>query len=564
MDTLPEMLPDLLVGFPPAHQADWRAAVERVLAGADIDALTRTIDGVSIPPLYTAADLDPSTIAAPRPLPSRPAGAWTISQRYDHPDIAVVNRQILADLERGADGIWLRLDRAARLGLRPDHPSYARHAGVDGIMLATAEDLERVLAGVHLEMVHLAFDAGAAAYTIANCFREIVERRGLPRESIHVAFDCDPLGTLAAEGRWPGSLAGRPGCLSGLRGQRGQADEIGPSAGELGDVVGLHNGNFPAARVLGVSTLPYHKAGANAVQELAFAQATAVTQLRALAEYGCDAAAASDHRRFIFGIGDDFFTEIAKLRAARQLWARVTGALGGNVKFARPMEIHAVTSPRTVARRDPWINLVRATAQAMAAAIGGADQITMLPFDAAIGPEDDVARRLALNTQAILQAESHLGRILDAAGGSYYVEKLTDELARCAWALFQDIERNGGMGRALVEGRIQAQVAESAAARRAELAASERPNVGATSDPPAAGASQARKTPDLDALRTATLTRFEDYVARHPNRTGFDWPRLVGWSNSEDSPWTEIDLLPAIRDDEPVEAALPVEDAIDG
>ena len=548
--TTPDLSLDL--DFPAIDLDDWRAAAEPLFAGSANDGhmIDPAIEGVVIQPLYTAADVDPVALAAARPISGRPPDGWTIAQRYDHPDIAVANRQILADLERGAGGIWLRLDRAARLGLLPDHPSYAEHAGIDGIMAATAGDIERLLDGVHLEMVHVAFDAGAAAYGVAEHFRHAVKRRGLAPESVHVAFNCDPLGTLAAEGRWPGSLADGPDEVGP------RAGEIGPRAGEIGDLVGLYNVKYPHARVLGVSTLPYHNAGAHEVQELAYALATAVVYLRALAAYGWDAATACSHVRFIFGIGNDFLVEIAKLRAARRLWARVTEALGDNVDQADPMEIHAVTSPRALARQDPWVNLVRVTVQAAAAGIGGANRVTTLPFDAALGLSDNFARRLALHTQSILQAESHLHRVADAAGGSYAIEKLTDTLARRAWALFQEIERAGGMARALRNGGIQAQVAEAAATRRAEIAAGRRPIIGVTEYPPPADLPSVEPAAvDVDSLRASTVARYHEYVARQPYRTGSDWPRLLGWADAESGPGLTIEPLVAVRDAEPFENA---------
>jgi len=541
----------LVSNFPSVHYADWRAAAESALRDARFEGrlVTHTPEGIDIAPLYTgevgAREIGTAAIEAARSaerdsiVVPRSAG-WRIEQRYDHPDPDVANRQIREDLGRGAGGVWLRLDRAARLGIMPGGRTYAAHAGAGGGMIATLEDIERALDAVPLGAIHVAFDAGAAAISVTESFGDLVKRRGLDAGAVRVAFGVDPLGTLAAEGRWPGRLA---------------ADREGDLAGELGDFVGPYIGPFPHVRVLGVSALPYHAAGANAVQELAYALATAAVYLRALARFGYDAVSASRQLRFVFGVGSDAFTEIAKLRAARRLWARVLRALGDGVAAeAGPMVVHAVTSPRTLARRDPWVNLARATAQAAAAAIGGADSVTTLPFDAVPGPAGDLGRRLAINTGLILQAECHLHRIADAAGGSPFAEHLTDQLARRAWAHFQGIERDGGMIHALTSGRAGAEVAAAAEARRAALAGGSRVIVGVTRHPPPQGLPVPEiQQPDLEALRAATIERFNDYVARHPNRTGFDWPRPLGWADAESGRATTIQPLPIGRDAEPFE-----------
>lgn len=339
---------------------------------------------------------------------------------------------------------------------------------------AALDGLARALDGVRLELVHVAFDAGLAAPALAAAVLggDFLATRGVPPAEARLAFDFDPLGQLAAASLDPdGSPALDP-----------------PPGAEwpdlwraLGDAIATLGHTPPGVRTIAVSTLPYHDAGATAIHELAYALATAVEYLRAAADLGWPAEAASRQIRFVFGVGNELFTEIAKLRAARRLWRRVLCALGpGVAPAAGPMVIHAVTSPRARGTRDPWVNLVRGTTQTLAAVIGGADSVTTLPFDGVVGAASDLGRRLAVHTQSILQAEAHVHRIADAAAGSAYVEHLTDAVARQAWATAQAIEHEGGMRRAILAGRIARDVAQATRAQRAAAAAGTSVVVGET------------------------------------------------------------------------------------
>jgi len=213
----------------------------------------------------------------------------------------------------------------------------------------------------------------------------------------------------------------------------------------------------------------YHDAGASEAQELACLCATLVTYLRALDEGGLAPEQALPEIRLALACDTDQFLSIAKLRAARMLVARIAAACGAEAALGA-VRLHATTSQRMMARRNPYVNLLRTVMACSAAVIGGADSITVLPFTWVRGKPDRLARRLARNIQIILQEESALGRVMDPAGGSGYVEELTRALAQKAWGLFQEIEKAGGMPKALESGFVQSMVAETAA-RRAEAVA---------------------------------------------------------------------------------------------
>lgn len=187
---------------------------------------------------------------------------------------------------------------------------------------------------------------------------------------------------------------------------------------------------------------PYHEAGASAAQELGCSLAGGVALLRELTSAGLSVEAALGQLEFRYAATADQFLTIAKLRAARRVWARVAEASGADAAAGAQLQ-HAVTSPVMMSRRDPWVNMLRTTVASLAAGVGGADAVTVLPFDHALGLPDGFARRIARNTSTILMEESHVGRVIDPAGGSWYVERLTDELAQAAWTWFQEIERAG-------------------------------------------------------------------------------------------------------------------------
>jgi methylmalonyl-CoA mutase len=213
----------------------------------------------------------------------------------------------------------------------------------------------------------------------------------------------------------------------------------------------------------------YHRAGGSDAQELGVGTAVGVAYLRALTGAGLSVDDALDAVEFRWAVTAEQFSSIAKLRAARQIWDRIA-ELSGASAARRGQRQHAVTSPAMLTQRDPWVNMLRTTIGCFAAAVGGADAITVLPFDAAIGRSDDFARRIARNTQSILHDESSLARVVDAAGGSWFVESLTHELAEHAWAVFTRIERAGGALTALNSGAIGELLAQTRAARGADIA----------------------------------------------------------------------------------------------
>jgi methylmalonyl-CoA mutase len=306
----------------------------------------------------------------------------------------------------------------------------------------TLAELGKLLTDVDLAHTRIAIDAGGNAAICAL----VMAHAG---SALRGTLGFDPLGTLARDGALPCDLATAQALLV----------ELSRAAAETN----------PQLRAAEISTDAYHLAGANAVQELAYALATGLEYLRWQLAAGSSVAAASAQLGFRVQVASDLFMELAKLRALRLGWAKVVAAYGGDAD-AQSTRIHAVSSARSKTRRDPWVNMLRTTTEAFAAMVGGADAVTTRGFDAALGHSDDFARRIGRNVQVILNEEAHVTQVADAAGGSYYVEVLTDQLARAAWQLLQQIEARGGMGAALASGSIAQEIAEVEKLREAAIA----------------------------------------------------------------------------------------------
>ena len=278
---------------------------------------------------------------------------------------------------------------------------------------------------------------------------------------------------------------------------------------EMGAFAAATAARYPKVRAVSLSTLPYMDAGASEAQELAAMLCTGVAYLRAMSYAGMSADAACGQIEVTVGVDADVFPSIAKLRAARRVWANLAAAVGASPGSRAP-SLYAHTSQRMLTRRDPWVNLLRVTAATFAAGIGGADGLTTHAFDSLLGEPGELGRRMARNTQLLLLEESNLGRVIDPAGGSGYVEALTDELAVAAWSLFQELEAAGGFPTVLVDGSFASRITD-VRTRRLQLVATRRqPITGVSEFPslfedPVAGSSGAATT-----VADSTLDRSSD------------------------------------------------------
>lgn len=431
----------LAAEFPAASREQWQALVEKALKGADFEKrmVSRTADGIRIEPLYTRADaLAGTDTARPGAAPftrggagERPGLGWDIAAMCFESDPAAASAVILEELAGGATSVVLQCSAAGGPGLP-----------------ATREAITAALKDVMLDVCPVGLVAGEASAEAAAALMAAWEAKGIAADRRKGAFAADPLGTFARQG----------GLTQPLDAAIGAAAALAVAAKAM-----------PGVTALMADGQPYHVAGASEAQELGAMLATLVAYLRACETAGLGVGEAMAKIMVGIAADDDQFLTIAKLRAARRLIWRVAEAAGAG-EAAGKVRIASATSLRMMARRDPWTNILRTTIACAGAVIGGADAIVVLPYTFALGKPDRFARRIARNVQIVLQEESNLGRIGDPAGGSWYVEKLTEDVAQAAWKVFQDIEAKGGMAAALASGAVQDMIAATAAARDKAIA----------------------------------------------------------------------------------------------
>jgi methylmalonyl-CoA mutase len=419
----------LAAEFPATERDDWRKLVEAALKGRSFDKLiSKTYDGIAIEPLYERA-------RGAQPVAGRAAGRpWQVLQRVDHPDPREANKQVLDDLENGATGLVLVMAGSIN----------ANGYGLD----ASPQTLARVFDRVHLDAgITIDFNLSAATRGAAGHFAELAKQRGLAPSAIDMRAGINPIGGFAAAGSAPGPWHVLSHIFSERVRELNGKGFRGPFAVADGRII--------------------HDAGGSEAQELAFALASAVEYLRALTANSVEPDAARGMIYFRLAADADEFLTIAKFRSLRKLWARVEDACG---LAPKPAYVAAETAWRMMTRRDPYVNMLRTTIAVTAAGLGGADSILALPYTAALGLPDALARRIARNMQLILQEESNLAKVADPAAGSGGIEDLTAQLCGAAWAQFQEIEKAGGIWKALESGLVQQKVAAVRAERQKAVA----------------------------------------------------------------------------------------------
>ncbi|MHC4945739.1 MAG: acyl-CoA mutase large subunit family protein, partial [Planctomycetota bacterium] len=438
---------------------EWKREAERLLKGASFEKRlkTRTLEGFLLEPIYKAdnlaglshVDTFPGTPPYVRgfPLLRDKQSPWWIAQEISSPSIDEARNELSRELERGATAAILCIDRAGRQGLDPESAADGT-VGRGGVSIATAAELAEVLEDIDPGKVPIWLKVGSSGMACLGFYIVAAENRGIASERLSNAVAMDPLAEWIREGALPLTME--------------------KAFDEMAEMTAWARKHAPAVGTTWVHGEVFHDGGAHAVQELAFSLAAAVQYLRSLEERDLAPERSIPHFRFSFSLGSQFFMEVAKLRAARLLWNRVLHACEVPVE-QRSFRMHCSTSGFAATRIDPHVNLLRATTQALSGIVGGADSLCVAPFDAPFRQPDRFSRRIARNIQLILKDEAHLKEIMDPAAGSWYVERLTHELAHAAWELFRKVEGMGGMVEALEQGFPQAEVAKTAAQRRDAL-----------------------------------------------------------------------------------------------
>ncbi len=478
--------------FVGSSDEEWRLLAEKALKGRSFQQalVHETYDGIAIDPLYKGGEAAvnggyPGFFPFVRGFGPIPADglAWRSRQRFWHPDPGATNAQILKDLEGGVTSLGIVFDRTVRQNIAESQVGFSEFLGDKGGAIHGLDDLTRVLASVHVELVEVSLEAGMGFWPAALSYLTFCEQQSVPKESVCLAVNADPIGALA-------------------------------SGANISDTVfdGVHSlsrhlaEQYPNATCLTVNSSAYHGAGASNVQELGICLATGVSYLKQLVEAGLPLDSAFNQIRFTLPVDADLFASAAKLRALRLLWAHIGTASGQN---ALSTQIHAATSHRMLTKYDPWVNILRSATAGFASVLGGADCITIEPFDTIAGIPSQLGRRIARNTHTILAEESMLTKVVDPAGGSWYLESLTQELANRGWQEFQSIEKNGGIVSSLNDGSIAKSVSEVRKRRSEDIARRIEASVGVSEFPNLNEDIASDDIAPLEELRQNLKARFE-------------------------------------------------------
>jgi methylmalonyl-CoA mutase len=435
--------------FPaPSHEA-WIALVEKTLKGGSADNLRSTTrDGLTVEGLYHDGPKSPV-----RPGLRDPVRPWDIRTNVRHPDPARANADALADLEGGAASVLIKIDPK----------------GQSGVAIGSQDGLARVLDGVMLDLAPVALNAGFHGPEAAEWLAALA--KGAPEAELYLHLD--PITQFAQKGSSPGPI-------------ESHILHAATTAVRLGRT-------YPKAGLFLASGRIAHEAGGTEAQELAFCLASGLAYVKALVRAGATIDEAFAGTVLGLSATSEYFNTVAKLRAARLLWAKIAAACGADA--ARPARIETRSSFRMLSKLDAWTNLLRLASACFGAGVGGADAVVLAPFTEALGLPSALARRQARNIQLVLMEESHIGAVADPAGGAWFLETLTHEMARAAWSRFQAIEAKGGIIAALEAGSIQADIAQAADAQAAQVAQGKQQILGVTKF----------RNADLSALEVETV-----------------------------------------------------------
>lgn len=454
-----EVTSKLLEEFSVPQKEEWRAAAEKLLKGKPFDKIMRhqTLEGIELEPILWKDVLE--NLPATKTLPgfddylrgTRAAGynanLWEIAQELPCGLPAEFNRTAHEALMGGQNALNVTFDIATLNGVDPEQAKPGE-VGACGLSLANLNDIETAFNEIIPEAVSFHINCGCSGLSVAALFFAWLKKQGVQPETIRGSFNMDPLAMLAATGTLPTKL-------------EKLSDEQAILANHCSQ-------NVPGIQAIGVSTMPYHQAGASSTQELGIALATSVFYIRQMLERGMEIDAAAKQIRFSINIGPNFFMEISKIRAARVLWSKVVKAFGGSDKASK-IKLHVRTGLHNKTARDPYVNMLRTSMEALSGSIAGIDSLCVGNFDETVRSPNSFSRRIARNTHLILQEECELTNVVDPAGGSWTIEWLTDKVSEKSWSFFQEIEAAGGIEKALQQNFIQENIAATATEREDRL-----------------------------------------------------------------------------------------------
>ncbi|MGD2130221.1 MAG: methylmalonyl-CoA mutase [Lysobacterales bacterium] len=450
-----------MTDFPKSSLDDWNELAGKECKGAPVeDLLVETPEGIGVKPLYTFADLSelehldtmpglPPYVRGPRATmyTVRP---WTVRQYAGFSTAEESNAFYRRNLEAGQTGLSVAFDLATHRGYDSDHPRVVGDVGKAGVAIDSVEDMKILFDGIPLDKMTVSMTMNGAALPVMAMYIVAAEEQGAP----------------------PGQLAGtlQNDILKEFMVRNTYIYPPAPSMRIVSDIIAYTAEHMPRYNSVSISGYHMQEAGATCAQELAYTIADGIEYVRAAIASGLDVDAFAPRLSFFFAIGMDFFMEVAKLRAARLLWATLM-----KEKFAPKdnrslmLRTHCQTSGVSLTAKDPYNNIMRTTVEAMAAALGGTQSLHTNSFDEALALPTEFSARIARNTQLVLQEETGITRVVDPLAGSYYVESLTSELAAAARGMIDEVEEMGGMTRAVESGMPKMRIEEAAARRQARI-----------------------------------------------------------------------------------------------
>jgi len=436
---------------------DWQELAEKEVKGRDLT--WHTPEGIAVKPLYTAEDASGKGIDPGLPgfgpftrgvKASMYAGRpWTIRQYAGFSTAEESNAFYRRNLAAGQKGLSVAFDLATHRGYDSDHPRVVGDVGKAGVAIDSVEDMKILFDQIPLDEMSVSMTMNGAVIPCLAFYIIAAEEQGVSQEKLSGTIQNDILKEFMVRNTYIYPPA--------------------PSMRIISDIIGYTSEHMPKFNSISISGYHMHEAGATAVQELAFTIADGREYAKQAMATGLDIDAFAGRLSFFFGIGMNFFMEIAKLRAARHLWHHVMTDLGAQSERSKMLRTHCQTSGVSLTEQDPYNNVIRTTIEAMAATLGGTQSLHTNALDEAIALPTDFSARIARNTQIVLQEEAGITKVVDPLGGSYYVEALTDELVEKAWEIIEKVDAEGGMAKAVADGWPKAMIEEAAAGRQAAV-----------------------------------------------------------------------------------------------
>jgi len=443
-----------------ANPEAWKETATRQMKGKSPDELTwETPEGIPVKPLYTAADTADleytDTMPGMSPYIRGPQATmyagrpWTIRQYAGFSTAEASNAFYRKSLAAGGQGISVAFDLATHRGYDSDHPRVTGDVGKAGVAVDSIEDMKILFDGIPLDKVSVSMTMNGAVLPVLAGYIVAAEEQGVSQEQLAGTIQNDILKEFMVRNTYIYPPA--------------------PSMKIIGDIIAYCSEQMPRFNTISISGYHIQEAGANAALELAYTLADGKEYIRTAIAAGLDIDQFAPRLSFFWGIGMNFYMEIAKMRAARLLWARIVGEFDPQNPKSSMLRTHSQTSGWSLTEQDPYNNVVRTTIEALAAVFGGTQSLHTNALDEAIALPTEFSARIARNTQLIIQEESGITNVVDPWGGSYMMESLTQDIADKAWELIEEIEEQGGMAKAIETGLPKLRIEEAAAKKQARI-----------------------------------------------------------------------------------------------